>query len=163
MTTIRWPSPYGYSLFADDLRREEAGKITLVGLYGTEMIVFRSLPATLPKLALSVTYIERPDESDEPLELVVYFPGDSDDAPSHRTHLTAETLNEFRKKHTLEPEADDPRMILRLDAVFSPLQLKQEGYIRVRMIRGDTEIMLGSLRVRSKQPSGASNDTNPSA
>jgi hypothetical protein len=152
MTPIRWPSRYGYSLFCDDLRREEHGKITLVGLYGWEMIVFRSMPTTLPKLAVSVTYIERPGESEEPLELVVYFPGDSDDTPTHRTSLASDLVEQFRKMMAKERTDDDPILILRLDAVFSPVHLKQEGYIKVRMIRGDTEIRLGSLRVRAQPP-----------
>jgi hypothetical protein len=152
MTPVEWPSPYGYSLFCDDLRREEGGKITLVGLYGSEMIVHGSVPTALPKLALVVTYSERLGESDDPLELLVYFPGDSDDAPTHRLPLAADLVEGFRKRRVSELELDDPRLIMRLDAVFSPILIKQEGHIKVLMIRGDTEIRLGALRIRTQPP-----------
>jgi hypothetical protein len=152
MTPVEWPSPYGYSLFCDDLRREEGGKITLVGLYGSEMIILGSVPTQLPKLALVVTYSERPGESDKPLELVIYFPGDSDDAPGHRVSLATDQVEEFRRKRVSELELDDPRLTMRLDAVFSPMPIKQEGYIKVRMIRGDAEIRLGALRIRTQPP-----------
>ena len=151
MTQISRSSPYGYSLFCDDLRREEGGKVTLVGLYGSDMIISGSFPAALPKLALIVTYIERPGESDEPLELVIYFPGDSDDAPSQRVPLQAETVEGFRKQQQ-EPEVEDPLLIMRLDLMFTPIVIKQEGRIRVRMVRGDKEIRLGTLRIRAKPP-----------
>ncbi len=149
--TIRWPSPYGYTLFCDDLRREEGGKITLVGLYGAEMIIFGSFPVGLPKLALVVTFVERPGESDEPLELVIYFPGDPDDAPTHRFPIKPDILDGFRKQSP-EPDAEDPILTLRLDVLLSPALIKQEGHMKVRIIRGNTEIRMGALRVRAQPP-----------
>lgn len=148
------PALYGYSLFCDDLRREEGGKVTLVGVYSSEMIIFGSFPVTLPKLALIVTYVERPSQSYEPLELAIYFPGDADGEPSHRRSLPAEMLEEFRQQRP-EPDAEDPILTMRLDWMFSPVNIKQEGRIKVRMIRGGTEIKLGTLRITTRSPSAA--------
>jgi hypothetical protein len=116
------------------------------------MIVFGQTPTNLPKLAIVVFYFERPSESDEPLELVVYLPGDSDDSPSHRSSLKPEALEKFRKG-PIEAAADgDPLLTLRLDLVISPFLISQEGRIKVRMIRGDAEVRLGSLRIRTQPP-----------
>jgi hypothetical protein len=53
--------------------------------------------------------------------------------------LTAKTLR-MAMPRTSE---DDPVLVLRLDAILFPVSLKQEGAIRVRMIRGETEIGVG--------------------
>jgi hypothetical protein len=71
MKIIRPSSPFGYTTFCDDIRQEVAGKSTLVGVYGPEMTVFGTLPTNLPKLALSVNYLEHVGESEDPLELRV--------------------------------------------------------------------------------------------
>lgn len=152
MKSIDWPSPFGYTVFCDDLRQEVLGKITLVGVYGAELIVYAFMPATLSKLAMSINYYERLGESDSPLELRIYLPGE-DEQPAFSQLIAGEPLEKFRNH---EVSADFPLEIpwvgMTVNIGFSPLELKEEGYIRVRMIRGDDEIKIGSLRIKAKPP-----------
>jgi hypothetical protein len=152
MIVVHRPSPFGYTIFCDDIRQEVAGKSTLVGVYGPEMTVFGTLPTHLPKLALSITYAERIGESDEPLELRVYMPGDADDAPTLSAPVPDEMLAKFRGMVPPDDLAGEPLTMLTLQLAFSPILLKQEGAVRVRMIRGNAEIRLGSLRIKAKPP-----------
>ncbi len=43
-----------WAIYADDLRQEVDGKVTIVGAYQSEMI-FQQLPASLPKLGILLT------------------------------------------------------------------------------------------------------------
>lgn len=48
------PSRFLSVLFADDIRQEVGGKLTIVGVYQSKML-FSKLPAVLPKLAVVMT------------------------------------------------------------------------------------------------------------
>jgi hypothetical protein len=152
MKVVEWSSPFGYTIFCDDIRQEIAGKFTLVGVYGLEMTVFGTLPTRLAKLALSVAYVERIGESEEPLELLVYVPGDADDAPTLRAPVPEDKLTQFRHVKVPPYVGETPWTMLTFQVAFSPIELKQEGALRVRMIRGDEEIELGALRIRAQPP-----------
>ena len=65
MNEIRRSTPFGYTIFCDDVRNEINGKVTLVGVYAGDVIVLGTLPVTLPKLGLSVNYHEKLGESEE--------------------------------------------------------------------------------------------------
>jgi hypothetical protein len=61
-------------------------------------------------------------------------------------------LEKFRGVNLSPDLGEDPRTMLTLQLAFSPVQLKQEGVVRVRMMRGDAEIPLGALRIRAQAP-----------
>jgi hypothetical protein len=50
---------YGHVVFCDDVRREIDGKLTLVGVYSSNLTVFGGFPAVLPKLCV-VTWLNGP-------------------------------------------------------------------------------------------------------
>jgi hypothetical protein len=150
MTVIRSPSPLGYTVFCDDIRQEIGGKLTLVGVYSGEMTVFGTLPATLPKLALYIRYMERVGESNEPLELRIYKPGDPYDSPTLRVPISEQMLEKFRSMNNPPDELDDPLAVLSLHLAVQPIEFRQEGVLRVRMIRGENEIKLGGLRIKAQ-------------
>ena len=144
------PTPYGYTLFCDDIRQEVSGQVTLVGVYGADLITSAPFPATLPKLGLRITYLEKPGESTEPVEIRIYLPGNADGEPAHRLPLPADFRSMASAPH---PSLSDPFLIAAvLHAEISPLLLQQEGEIKVRIHRGDRgEIRLGALRVHTRQ------------
>ena len=45
---------YGHVVFCDDVRQEIDGKLTLVGVYNSNLTVFGGFPAVLPKLCVVV-------------------------------------------------------------------------------------------------------------
>jgi len=87
MKTVEPITPYGTTIFCDDIRLEASGKVTLVGVYIGDLIVLGTLPTTLPKFAMRILYTERPQESTDPVELRIFFPGDDDATPSIKATL----------------------------------------------------------------------------
>jgi len=147
MTEIRVPTPYGFTLFCDDIRNEMDGKVTLVGIYTAEMIFNVPFPVIIPKLGFVVKYFERRDESSEPLNLQIYFPGDPDDTPSVVSQIPHE---QFRiTPAQSDNENNDPLLFCIMNMVISPVNILKEGRIKVRMIRGQDTIKIGSLKIKT--------------
>ena len=72
--------PFGFTLVADDLRQEIGGKISLIGVYGPDMVFLpgTTFPVTIPKLAIMLNWFEDPDQIPELLKFRIYFPGDEE-------------------------------------------------------------------------------------
>lgn len=45
---------YAHALYCDDVRRETSGKLTLVGVYGSDLVVDEPPPVTIPKISVVV-------------------------------------------------------------------------------------------------------------
>jgi hypothetical protein len=157
MSEISWPTPYGYTIFCDDIRFEQENKITLVGIYAGEMIFSSPFPVMIPKLGLSVRYFEKPGESSEPVLMEVYFPGDNDDTPTMKAEIP---YKEMRERSLTPIEGMDTRLGTGMNTVISPVPLKQEGYIKVRIRRGSDVIRVGSLRITSRAKKTESSETS---
>lgn len=153
MRSIAPQTPYGYTLFCDDIRQEIGNKVSLIGIYSGELIILGQLPIALPKLALRIVYNERPGESTEPVELRIYLPGDNDDLPSVKASIPLEKI----RSEPIPAGQDwtDPVMTATLHTEIAPLQIKQEGFLKVRAYRGDLEIRLGALRISVRPPNTA--------
>lgn len=157
MKSVSWPSPFGYTIFCDDVRYETNGKVTLVGVFSEDMRIAAQFPIALPKFVISFMYMERPGESDDPLELRVYLPGDPDDQPSIKAPLAEDDTKRLRSHQLRDPSPEvDGRVAFRNNVELSPLFLIQPGKIKVRMLRGDEEIKLGTLTVVQTTPQVAS-------
>ena len=152
MGIISWPTPYGHTIFCDDIRREIGGKHTYVGVYTTDLILNVPPPAILSKLSMAIYYHEHKGESSDAVEVRVYMPGDQDDTPS----VSALLPGGFRDEIPVIEEYAQADSIVSMIAYLnlSPIEIRQEGLIRVRAYRNDDEIRLGSLRVRYQRPQG---------
>jgi len=140
-------TPTGHTIFCDDIRREITGKASLIGMYWSVMFLNApAFPVIIPKLALRVTYFERPGESDEPVELRVYFPGD-EETPVYKMDMNFERAS-IQLPSAPIPGAEFLLLSALRDVEFCPAVIAQEGLIKVRAYRGDLEIRLGSLNVR---------------
>lgn len=157
MSDISWPTPFGYTIFCDDIRYEIDGKQSFIGIYASEMIFSIPFPATLPKLGLSVKYYEKFGESTEPVHLEIYLPGDSDDNPTVRSEFDYKQMRSMPQ--TKAEDGIDSRIGAVMNAVLSPVHFTQEGYIKVRARRGDDIIRLGSLKVVNRSIPPDTNST----
>jgi hypothetical protein len=143
------PNAFGYTIFCDDVRFELGGKVSYVGAYQGVLYVHQNFPTSLAKLVLAITYSERLNLSPKPVSIRVSLPGEPEDAPG----ITAELpLNEIRKAPfpTMGTEMGLPApeiLTVGLQVVLAPLQLNVPGLLRVRAMRGDELVRLGSLRV----------------
>jgi hypothetical protein len=142
-------SPLGTAIFCDDIREEVRGKVSLIGVYSGVLTIAAPLPILLPRFCIRVTYLERPGESDEPVEIRVYLPHD-DDVATVRQPLDMGTL---RKSVPPAPFEGSERFLTSVVHVeLSPFPIQKAGLVRVRAYRGDLEVRLGSLEIQSQPP-----------
>jgi hypothetical protein len=125
----------GFAQFCDDIRHEQGGKVTLVGLYQNDLVV-EKFPALLPKFGISVTFSTKPKTVDFP--------------------LTIEFADQYKivGRGTISIEQDDGLPTIMKDRratsyiMLSPFELPCEGVLSVKAdLNGKSEI-LGQIFVR---------------
>src|SRR5271169_3055754 len=79
MITADPPEIYGYTIFCDDIRQEIGGKFSYIGVYNGFMFIHGSLPVTLPKFCLSITFLQRREILEANIGLRIFLPGETDD------------------------------------------------------------------------------------
>jgi hypothetical protein len=145
MSNIR--NAWGFTLFADDLRQEIGGKFSLIGIYQVDLIQRLDFPITLPKLAMLIKYYEVKGTLSGDLNVRIFLPGDSQDTPT-----LSWTIPETSKDNApvpYEQDADSEKLFdFTLPVIISPLNIKEEGFVKVRIKCGDTIIRLGRLMIR---------------
>jgi hypothetical protein len=140
--------PYGTTIFCDDIRDELGGKLSLIGVYGPDLIIDAPFPALLPKLGILVNARIPIDRTISGLRLIIYAPGDADNVPSVDTELpwhppnTAQELGDPPFPDAVVSHNFAGRLLL------SPFVIKEEGYVRVRLICGDETIRVGALQIK---------------
>lgn len=141
MRSVTPPTPYGYTVFCDDVRHEVGNKLSYIGIYPDKIVVHAPFPAKLAKFAFAVLYIEGQEESTEPVTLKIWLPGDPEDAPFFSHPVPIEELR--NRPGSLPDELLYAHMIV----APAPLILREAGLIKVRAYRADLEIKLGTMRV----------------
>ena len=143
--TISKASPHGHCIFCEDIRQEVSGKETYVGVFpGAEMFVFGELPSNIGKFTIKVFYFERPSDPKVPLTIEVTMPGDEEASAK----IDIDLLKATEALPPPPPELEDAFMGLQFSFVFSPLEIKKEGPIRVRAVKEGKSFKLGSLSVK---------------
>jgi hypothetical protein len=132
--------PVAFLLFCDDIRREDSGKLIMVGVYQSEM-VFPELPATLPQLNVLINLREPKDKMSKTVDIVVSIPVDQ----------------EFRKTMACDVSPVQEKYLMIHDdvthsSVSSTLRLENvrinsEGSIVVYIETPTRRIRAGSLKV----------------
>jgi hypothetical protein len=142
----------GYVIFCDDIRREVGGKYTLVGIYRSDMVIHAELPVALPKLGLAIQVQSPIDKPLDRVKVLISLPGDSEGSPS----VTAELVGSKALARSPEvPEDIECFVALNAELVLSPVEIKQEGYIRVRAETEGELLRIGALRIRKNIPEEA--------
>lgn len=147
-------APFGHTVFCDDIREEVAGKHSFIGVYGGN-IVFKELPAQLPKLGLAISYYEKIGESRLPVTLKVFVPGPDGDVVILQSDLPMEGARaDAPRVLDNTPAGDQPLTLLQANLVLTPVQFHKPGRIRVRVYIGkkEEEIRLGSLTIEALPP-----------
>jgi hypothetical protein len=138
-------TPYGWTVFCDDIREETGGKFSYMGVYGGALFINKPFPVTLPKFALSVHYrIAFDDDRLDDIHLAVFLPGDEESKPS----ITA--IIQVPKLIDSDVQGETPGETFRefnANFVLAPLTLKEKGKIRVRAEGGAGIIKLGALNI----------------
>lgn len=136
--------PYGAAVFCDDIRVEIGGKFTLVGVYGTAMLVAGEPPYQIPKFGIYVTYFEAVHGDGSPLTIEIYVPGEAANKPTHSFDLPS-------PPEEMEPAlafGEEQQIGAQIPIVLAPFQMPAEGTLEVKMRRGDELVSLGRLLVQ---------------
>jgi hypothetical protein len=140
---------WGVSLFADDVRFEAGGKISLLGIYMIDMVVFSEYPLLIPKLVISVRYCELFGAFNEDPILRVYLPGIGE--PVFEEKISRPQPDAPTQPYPLTGDGEKI-VLINLLLPFEGIQISEEGSIRVRMQCGDVVTPLGRLMVRAARP-----------
>jgi len=147
---------WGFSLFCDDIRWEVGGKTSAMGIYLSDMRFETDFPIVVAKFGILVKYFEMPGVFKDDLILRVFSPGDEKDKPSINMEVPRSTMGDGATKFPMEE--DQERIItLTMPIILSPLPIKQEGFIKVRMHCGHVITNLGSLWVHKAAPASIEN------
>jgi hypothetical protein len=160
------PKIFGSTVFCDDIRREEAGKISLIGVYRGALLANAPFPIVLPKFGFAISYHHLRSSKKPaigPVEFCIFLPGDDADSPSITGQIPLQ-----------EPPPEDPARLAELisagerayiranaEVVVAGLLLKSVGVIKVRAIAAGKMYRIGALRVeqgvlpRPPAPGGA--------
>lgn len=123
-------------LYCDDIRREEGQKLSLMGVYGSELIA-PSFPLELPKFCLAIRLVLPPGEVVEELRIVIYK-GSEEIASLHpdpQLMAKADDLTNdgpgWGSASAAPDEAPVRVKTIQVHAVFSPFLVEEETTIRV--------------------------------
>jgi len=144
-------SAWGYTIFADDVRSEVGGKISIMGIYHSDMLVQSDFPITVAKFFAFVTYFEEKGAFKGDPKISLFIPG-VEEPFFHATVLRSQ-LNVAPTPYADELETDAVRLLMiQMPILFSPLQVQQEGFVRVQAECDGTLTRLGRLKLRKARP-----------
>jgi hypothetical protein len=158
------PDVYGYTIFCDDIRVEVGGKLTYVGAYQDTMVVHGTFPVVLPKFAMHFVYRQRRPNVIPPTKIVIVTPGHTEENPAMTIEMGEEAAIEATAKaEATKIDGEDPRfLVMQGPLTLTNLVIQEPGQIKVRAVRGDQFIRLGTLRI-VQDPKFASSETKEAA
>lgn len=131
-----------FSLFADDIRHEINGKVSLIGMYQGGMNIAGKLPVSIPKLVIS-TYINTP--VDQPFQEISIDLMLNDQVLQNLTP-PPQAVQDMQDSI---PQYSDTRMISMLMVlVLQPLNVTEEGRLFVRATLDGKTLEGNALRIR---------------
>lgn len=133
---------YAHAIFCDDIRHEQGGKLTLVGVYSGALLV-PSFPAVLPKLCLVLNVITPASQPFKKLKLRILRDTDT----LAEGDVSAESLSSTAATSFKGVTIDDADRLHSVMAhfVFSQLKLDGPGRIRVRIETEADELKANGL------------------
>jgi len=151
MTIANTPPYFGRTIFAEDVRREATGQLTIVGALAGGIYI-DELPGALNRLAMLIEFQQREDQDVLPVTIRVYAPGNPEPIFEH-LH-SAESISEARESSAvLDFVTPFPGPAIRRItqvAMFVGLEINEPGLIQVRGFRGDEVLAMGSMLVRAQ-------------
>ena len=150
MITADGPEVYGYTIFCDDVRVEVGGKLTYVGAYHGTMIVQGTFPMVLPKFAMHFFYLQRRQPNIiPPTKVLVLTPGTNEDNPAVSIEIPeGDFLKGMANIEAKSVGRAEPNYILLGGPILmTNFAIKEPGEIKVRAVRGEQYIRLGTLQI----------------
>lgn len=140
------PGPFMHALLCDDVRREEGGKLSIMGIYNRDLLLL-AFPATLPKLCL-VMSVFLPGDWKQPESLT--FRLMIDDLLVNEVAIDDEVLAQFEKfKAELTEPLESQRMTYTTVMQLAPVHFGSACEIKARAICDGQEFKGGRWKVRT--------------
>jgi len=146
--------PFGHSIFCDDIRHEIGGKRSFIGAYNGSILA-DNFPIAMPKFCISSRYYEDVEDSFEG-ELVyniwavdegeLLYEEKFDMLPRKQLAREAQRLGFLDADISIE-KGRRPIVWYDFELTFAPFVAAKPGNMRVRVVRGDEVVRLGSLRL----------------
>jgi hypothetical protein len=152
--------PRGYVVFCDDIRHEEGGKPSFMGVYLHTMFVGAQFPTALPKFFAFVTYIDSLATPHGNVTIQLFLPGDADDKPSATTGIPILEMAEKASKKTATGR-DATKLVIHLELQMVPFAIKESGFVRVVAVHADGILELGKLEVALHPQVSATESQSP--
>jgi hypothetical protein len=143
----------GVTTFCDDIRFEQGNKLSLMGCYDREMLIYGALPTVLPKLGFLVQ-LRLPSGHASPSRLAIYLPG-NDDKPAFEMDLGAASEDNIEKSKAPPLPGTTNILATNVPVLLSPLPIECDGLIKVRVQCGSETIKCGTLAIKSIQQTNA--------
>src|SRR5262245_49177154 len=80
-------NPDGYTIFCDDIRQEVGNKASLMGIYGSDLLVHQAFPTAMHRMGFYINYREDPYAPLNNMTLCIYLPGDEDGKPFYKAEI----------------------------------------------------------------------------
>lgn len=150
MKSVGWPRYFGYTLFCDEIRREDSGKFILIGVYDETMILFQPLPYIHKNIATRITYSEAIEEKSHDVEIHIIGPKQSEPTAVYNIDSTAIEDAKSKARASLETTDVDGelRVIFNLNWNTTPFPITAEGRLKVRAYRNGEELKMGTLAIK---------------
>lgn len=141
-------------LICDDVRYEVSNKTSVVGLYGTELIV-RELPITLAQLCFLTSVFTEYDDPVKALTVRVSYAGETLNVSPVEQDILEEWaridygvgVEEVEEFSTDEP----PRIRFSVQMTTSPFTIAKEGRLSVHVETEEETLRAGSLKIKLAQ------------
>jgi hypothetical protein len=140
---------YGHAIFCDDIRSEAGGKLSFIGCYNAVMLTTQQFPLVLSKFCIHFHVFSPATQPYTSVTARCYVAGESD--PIAEEPIDVPGLREQQSLLDGLPKDTDapPYIVVASSLVFSPLEIRQPGLIRicVEINKSADELHLGALQV----------------
>lgn len=144
--------PTGNVTFCDDVRFEQNGKVSIIGIYGRDLLLFGEPPLTLLQLWFETIYAMAPSDVEFDAALVLLKRDDD----GKITELYRDEFNVPATPLDMFPTTGQKDGVqfaeMRRYARVINVTFEKPCTLMVRIFKDDDEIRLGTLRVEFKKP-----------
>ena len=139
-------TPYGYAIFCDDIRRELGNKVSLIGIYRGVAFWSDDFPITVPRLCIEVNWLQHGDDERRPTKIRVVSVDEGHEDGTETVVIEGDLPVEgFDQAPKTAPDAN--LMHAAIQIMLAPYVLEKPSTLKVRVMYGDEEYKLGTLRM----------------
>ena len=140
---------YGYTIFCDDIRTEDGGKLSFIGCYNAAMFTASAFPIKLSKLCVHMHIFSPPSQPYKSVMARCYLPSETTPIAEEAIDIPSLADQEALLASLPKDSKNHPYIVVAASLVFAPLEISEPGLMNVRALinGGPEELHLGSLMI----------------